>query len=370
MSGIFFDNCSTTPLCEPAKKVILDNLDEFWNPNSMYEPSRKMRVKVEEAREKIAELIDANSADEIIFTSGGSEANSLALNNKDIISSEIEHSSIKSGYCYHVNKNGIVDTSNLTYYYDDVGFAEYDHDFMNLITVQYVNNELGTIQPIKKIAQFAHENHEEFHSDMVQAAPHMRINVQDLDVDMASFSAHKFNGPKGVGFLYVKDGVNIHPIIHGTQENGLRGSTENTLGILATAAALEDTVKNLDAINQKTAFLAAKLKETILNIPGVFNNVYGLKTGLVEGLINIRIDGVNGSDLVAACSEYGIYISTGSACHEGNLMPSNVLKSIGLTDQQALSSVRISIGRYNTEEEVNRFCSLFPQIIKVLREQY
>ena len=136
------------------------------------------------------------------------------------------------------------------------------------------------------------------------------------------------------------------------------------------ASALEDTVKNLDATKQKTAFLAKKLKESILNIPGVFNNVYGAETDLVEGVINVRIDGVNGADLVAACSEHGIYISTGSACHAGDSRPSHVLKAIGLTNEKALSSIRISLGRYNTEEEVNKFCDMFPKIIKLLREQY
>lgn len=365
--SIYLDNAATTPLCEAAKNIILDNLDEFWNINSVYQPARELNLKVEQAREKIAELIGAQSADEIYFTSGGCEANSWVRHNwYDGDTSNIEHSSNKfySATEMHVDSNGIVDTDQI---YKWISKRPCPSD---ILSVMYVNNELGTIQPIKRLSEIAHLCSIPFHTDAVQALPHISINVQELGIDMMSASAHKFNGPKGVGFLYVGNGseIDLDPFIYGgAQERGKRGGTTNAVGILAMAAALEDTVKNMDEINSRIAHLSNKLRDNLLDIKGVGLNVDPTKIPCIDGILNLRIDDVRGSDMVTMADQFGICISAGSACHEGDANPSHVLKAIGLTDEQAFSSIRISIGRYNTEEEIDMVCRLFPKIIERLR---
>lgn len=364
----YLDNAATTPLSEVVKKVILDNLDEFWNVNSVYEPAIQLKVKVEEAREKIAELIGAKSADEIYFTSGASEANSWIMKYNTILSSNIEHHSMWPDYIVCVDNNGILNPEivqcEITNIYDNDWIGDF-----NIVSCCYVNNELGTIQPIKGISKVAHDEHVLFHTDATQALPHIKVDVQDLGVDMLSASAHKFNGPKGVGFLYSKEGVLLYPMIHGgSQEKHLRGGTTNTVGILAMAAALEDTVKHLDEINERVEYLQKKLEGTLLNIPGIHSNITVPDSMRVPGIINLRVDGLKGTDIVAMASQFGVYISSGSACNEGSATPSHVLKAIGLTNEEALSSIRISIGRYNTEEEIDYVCDLFPKIINHLRK--
>ena len=366
---IYLDNAATSPLCEAAKNVILDNLDEFWNVNSVYEPAMKLRIKVEEAREKIAELIGAKSADEIYFTSGASEANSWIMKYDTILSSNIEHHSVWPDYIARVDNNGILNPQAVKREMANV----YDFSWtggVDIMSCCYVNNELGVIEPIKDISNIAHTLHSWSHTDATQALPHIKVDVQDLDVDMLSASAHKFNGPKGVGFLYVRDDARlfIHPMIYGgSQERHMRGGTTNAVGILAMAAALEDTGNHLDEINEKVGYLHNKLEEALLNIPGVHSNVTAPDDMRVRGILNLRIDGLKGADIVAMASQFGIYISSGSACNEGNATPSHVLKAIGLSDEEALSSIRISIGRYNTEEEIDYVCDIFPKIIEQLR---
>lgn len=231
-----------------------------------------------------------------------------------------------------------------------------------------VNNELGVIEPIKELAKIAHDNHMLFHTDAVQAFPHMRINVEELGVDMLSCSAHKFGGVKGCGFLYIKDGINIHPLINGgSQERGIRGGTTNVLGVLSMAAALEDTTIHMDENNAKIARLSNKIKDNLLNVKGVTINGATDKKQHLDSILNFRIDGVHGSDVVAMADEFGIAISAGSACNEGNAVPSHVLKAIGLSDEEALSSIRVSLGRYNTEEEIDYACVILPKVIERLR---
>ena len=207
-----------------------------------------------------------------------------------------------------------------------------------------------------------------FHTDAVQAFPHMKINVEELGVDMLSCSAHKFGGVKGCGFLYIKDGINIHPLINGgSQERGIRGGTTNVLGVLAMAAALEDTTIHMDENNAKIARLSKKIKDNLLNVKGVTINGATDKKQHLDSILNFRIDGVHGSDVVAMADEFGIAISSGSACNEGNAVPSHVLKAIGLSDEESLSSIRVSLGRYNTEEEIDYACVIFPKVIERLR---
>lgn len=368
---IYLDNAATTPLCEAAKKVVLENIDCYYNPSSVYEPARKLRVKVEEAREHIAEMIGARNANEIYFTSSGSEANTWAMksfNDHVIVCSEIEHSSVLNS-TYGVgeircDQYGIIDPEVA-----DICISRQRYHRV-LCSVMMVNNEIGTIQPIRKIAEVVHRHHGIFHSDMVQAAPHMYINVDHLGVDIASFSGHKFGALKGIGFAYIKEGTKVQPLIYGgSQERGLRGSTINALGILSMEAALRDTVDNMLIINEKIARLSDILQENLLNIKGVSLNAL-TPDSLLPGILNFTVEGVNGADIVTMADQYGIMISSGSACHEGNAKPSHVLMAIGLSKEEALSSVRISIGRYNTEQEIKYVCDILSKIIKTLRQQY
>jgi cysteine desulfurase len=362
---VYFDNCATTPLSPAAKQAIIDNLDEFGNPSSAHELGRRARIKIEEARENIAGIINVDPG-EVLFTSGATESNNwvcgLLLNEVNYISN-IEHPSLYNFSAIHkhikVDKDGIVKDSSRRPYSDVNTF---------LTSIMMVNNELGTINPIKELCETVHKNGGKFHCDMTQAIPHMRVDVRDLAIDTASFSAHKFNGPKGVGVLFEKQGYGIDPLIlGGAQEFDKRAGTENVLGIIAMAVALEDTILHMDETNEKIAYLSALLEENILNITGVYDNVLAPKSSRMPGIFNLRIDGCKGSDLVALASEYGICISAGSACHSGNPKPSYVLKAIGLTDGQALSSVRISLGRFNSEQDVKYFCQIFPKIIAQLR---
>lgn len=368
---VYLDSAATMPLCPAARQVILDNLDEYYNVNSSYEPAHKLKVKVEAAREHIAELIGARSSDEIYFTSGGSEANSFVTNVKrtennriitNYLTSEFEHHSILNNPKFSdtkifVDNNGIVNA-------DLVEAMLCDSYAYNLVSVMGVNNELGTIQPIKDISNIVHKYGGVFHSDMVQMIPHVRVNVQDLCVDMISASGHKFGAMKSCGFVYIKNGIEMEPLIYGgSQERGIRGSTTNAIGILSMAAALQDTVENLSETNGRIAYLSAILEERLLNVSGVHNNVLAPKECRIPGVLNLRVDGCRGADIVAMASEYGVCISAGSACSEGTAIPSHVLKALSLSDEEALSSVRISIGRYNTQHDIDYASDILSKII-------
>jgi cysteine desulfurase len=362
---VFLDNCATTPLSPAVKQAIIDNLDEFGNPSSVYTLGKRAKIKIEEAREKIASIINADPG-EVLFTSGATESNNWALSQSWYdyqYISNIEHPSIYNlGATYrhlNVDQDGIVRDSSR---------RPYSNRFDFLTSIMMVNNELGTINPIKELCETVHKNGGKFHCDLTQAIPHMRVDIKNLAVDTASFSAHKFNGPKGVGVLFEKQGYGIDPLIlGGKQEWDKRAGTENVLGIIAMAVALEDTVLHMNETNEKIAYLSTILEENILNITGVHDNVLAPKNSRIPGILNLRIDGCKGSDVVALASEYGICISAGSACHSGDPKPSHVLKAIGLTDEQALSSIRISLGRFNGEQDIKYFCEMFPKIIKLLR---
>jgi cysteine desulfurase len=313
---------------------------------------------IEDARERIAKCINAES-DEIYFTSGGSEANNWVLKNSELISTNFEHHSLHADMTFPVASNGIIDPQMFD---DGINWL---HD---VVSCMYVNNEIGTIQPIKEIAEIAHKNKRWFHTDAVQAVGHIPIDVKDINCDMLSASGHKFGAPKGVGFLYVKkDGPEIEPLIHGgKQEQGLRGGTENVLGIIAMAAALEDSVANMQMRNGVIKLNRNCLLGALLRIDGVHLN--GSLKHRINSNINVCIDGVKGQDVVAMADQFGICISAGSACNEGTATPSHVLKAIGLTDEQALSSIRITVGHENTMEEIDYACEILPKIIKRLRE--
>lgn len=358
---IYLDNSATTPLCDAAKKAIIEHLDCFGNPSSSYELGRQSRLLIEDARERIARCINAEP-EEIYFTSGGSESNTWALNNYTTVASGIEHHSIKPQYtqCITNIKDGIIDPQRLC-------FINHRYPKMfEMVSCMYVNNELGTIQPIKQIAEMTHGKGMLFHTDAVQAVGHIPIDIKGLSVDMLSASGHKFGAPKGVGFLFVKKGVKINKLINGgKQESNLRGGTENILGILSMAAALEDAVEHIKERNNHIKRLRDKLLDQLLKIEG--SHLNGSLDNRVASNINIRFDGVSGSRLVALCDLYGICISAGSACNEGTPEPSHVLKAIGLSYEEALSSIRITIGHQNTEDEIDTAADIIRKLVERIR---
>lgn len=358
---IYLDWSATTPLSDVAKKTILEHLDDFGNPSSSYEFGRKSRVLIEEARECIAKCINANPH-EIYFTSGGSEANTWALSSYTSIASNIEHHSIKANFDnLRVEQVGVMDPDT---------FCFIDHRYpklFELASCMMVNNELGTINPVKEIAAIVHGKGMLFHTDAVQALPHISIDVKDINCDMLSASAHKFSGPKGVGFLYIKEDTKISPLIHGgRQERFARGGTENTLGIISMAAALEDTVEHMEERNAYVKKLRDKMLDQLLKIEGAHLN--GSLENRIVSNINIRFDGVPGARLVTLCDLHDICISSGSACNEGLPTPSHVLKAIGLSDTEALNSVRITIGHQNTVEEIDQAADVITQLVERIRE--
>jgi len=317
---------------------------------------------IEDARKRIAKCINANT-DEIYFTSGGSEANTWVTNNYITMSSSFEHHSVKAHFNNAlINKNGFVDTRFFSYInHPNPGYFE-------LGSCMFVNNELGTIQPIKDIATIMHGKNMLFHTDAVQAVGHIPVDVKDLNCDMLSASAHKFGGPKGVGFLYLKNGTELRPFINGgKQEFSKRGGTENTLGIVSMATALENAVEYMEERDKHIKYLRNKLLDKLLQIPD--SHLNGSLEGRVSSNINMRFDGVSGARLVTLCSLYGVYISSGSACNEGISKPSHVLKAIGLSDEEALNSVRITIGYTNTEEEIDEAAKVIAQLVERIREE-
>ena len=356
---IYLDWASTTQICDAAKKAIIEHLDDFGNPSSSHELGRQARVLIEDARERIAKCINAEP-DEIYFTSGGSEANTWALNQFGTIATELEHHSINAARYMPVSSDGFAEVeayNRMVYWIGDA------------VSCMYVNNELGTIQPIKEIAEISHDKKKWFHTDAVQAVGHIPIDVKDINCDMLSASGHKFGSPKGSGFLYIKkDGPELDSLIYGgKQEQGLRGGTENVLGIVSMATALEDAVWHMEERNDYIKNLRDRLLDKLLQIPGSYLN--GPLENRVHGNINIRFSGVSGARLVTLCSLYGIYISSGSACNEGVSTPSHVLKAIGLSDMEALSSIRITIGYTNTEEEIDKAANIITHLVERIRKE-
>ena len=362
---IFLDNASTTPICDAARNSIIEHLDDFGNPSSNHELGRKARLLIEDARERIARCINAEP-NEIYFTSGGSEANTWALHQKDVLASNIEHHSIVPDAIVRVNSDGFIEPNILDRTLEN--YSEMVWDLFDIaVSCMYVNNEIGTIQPIKEIADVVHNHKAMLHIDAVQAVGHIPVDVKALNCDTLSASGHKFYAPKGVGFLYVKSGTSIDKFIKGgAQENNMRGGTENVLGIISMAAALENAIEHMKERNVHVKYLRDKMLYKLLQIPN--SHVNGSLDDRIVSNINIRFDGVSGARLVSLCSLYDICISSGSACNEGTPTPSHVLKAIGLSDEEALSSMRITIGHQNTEEEIDYAADIITKLVERIRE--
>ncbi len=374
---VYLDNNATTPLHPEVKKTLQQTLDAYGNPSSMHELGRETKALVVEARETIANFLNA-SPDEIIFTSCGTEADNMVLNTikhqtlagKSILTTVIEHPAILE-MAKHLQAQG---TKVELIKVDKYGKVDLEH-FKNLlnkdvgiISVIMVNNEIGTIQDIKALTKLAHEHGALMHTDAVQAIGKFSIDVKELDVDYLSLSGHKIYAPKGIGALYVKAKTPLVPLMYGGhQEQGRRPGTENILGILALGKAINMRAQEMDAEHERLAELKSMLKQGITdNIPDVSFN--GHPTDTVPNTLNVSFAGAEGESILLYLDFDGIAISTGSACASGSLDPSHVLMALGLPIEYAHGSVRISMGRETTKQDIEYVLYILPGVIKKIRD--
>lgn len=371
---IYADNAATTKLDIEAFEAMKPwLLDEYGNASGAYSFSRKPKKALQEARETIAQCINA-MPEEIYFTSGGTESDNWAIKGialssktpKTILTSAIEHHAILHsckaiahlGYPIKYMQplqNGVIAPSIL---------EENIMSNMGLVSVMLVNNELGTIQPIEDLAAIAHNHDILFHTDAVQAVGHIEIDVKRLGVDLLSASAHKFNGPKGIGFLYVRKGTKLLPYLDGgAQESGMRAGTENVANIVGMAVALRNNVVNVRA-NQK---YVKNLEQQFFQIL-TENNINYIRNGgeeTIPGLISLSFDGKSGETILHRMDLMGINISTGSACNSHSIQISHVLRAIHLSESLAKGTIRISLGKDNTEEDVKVIVSALEKILSM-----
>ena len=360
---IYLDHAATTAAYPEVVSEMTPYLDrQYFNPSGSYREGRLLHKKLDKIREKLAAVIHA-SPEEIIFTSGGTEADNWVLLNaartssckgRHIITSSIEHHAIlhtcgfleKQGFevtYLPVTRNGIIDC-------DMINDAIRPDTI--LISIMYANNEIGTLQPVHKIGQIAQKNSIPFHTDAVQAYGHLPIQVDDDSIDFLSVSAHKFGGPKGVGFLYANKELTLTPLLYGgAQEAGRRAGTENVAGIIGMG-----TASDISTAHQKEhTLLQQTLRDHLMNrilseIP--MTRLNGSRQERLPGNINVSFAGIDSATLIAMLEAKDIYVSGGSACSSSDPSPSHVLKAIGLSDEMALSAVRITIGHENTPEEI------------------
>ena len=381
--GIYLDNASTTRISDEVYLEMEPYLKMFYgNASSHHSYGEVTRKAIDNAREVIAETLNCKPQ-EIYFTSGGSESNTWAIRGlanpyrrrpMHIISDNQEHHSILNALSTRWSHN------------DDIVFSlveadvdgKVDVDMLTdmfqintrLCSIQTVNNETGIVQPIAKIAYKCKDEGCIFHTDAVQSFGYMRIDVDTLAIDMLSASAHKIHGPKGVGFLYISDSIKnqMIPLINGgQQERGLRGSTENVAGIVGLKRATEIAYQNIIENNVYLEHLAKELVNMLSHLPGVHTNVH---LGLTDYRhISIRLDNVRAEEMLSLLDSVDICVSSGSACSSDSNKPSHVLKAIGLTDEQANSTIRVSINETNTLDELKEFVNYLKTFLEVLRER-
>ena len=377
---IYTDNAATTSVGKAALDAMLPVLTEdYGNPSSLHLLGQKAATLLEDARKKVAACIGA-LPNEIYFTSGGSEADNWAITNaarlgaekgkKHIISTAFEHHAVlhtlkrleREGFevtLLDVHSDGIVRVDELE--------AAIRPDTC-LVTIMYANNEIGTIQPIAEIGKVCKAHGVSFHTDAVQAAGHLPIDVKKEDIDMLSMSGHKFHGPKGIGVLYCRNGVRLMNFIEGgAQERNRRGGTENLPAICGMAAALEDACAHMDEHTAKVTAMRDRLIDGILaEVPHVRLN--GDRTKRLPGNVNVCFEGIEGESLLLRLDLAGICASSGSACTSGSLDPSHVLLAIGLPKEIAHGSLRLTLDYLNTEEEVDYILQKLPGIVSTLRD--
>jgi cysteine desulfurase len=381
---VYFDNNATTPLHPEVKKELIEAMGMFGNPSSMHAWGREARANVEDARSRVAGFIGAHD-DEIVFVGSGSEANNTVLSlfvcasnqcipgtrmRSSIITTKIEHPCVlETSECLahrgarvkylNVDRYGKVDLDQLAGMLgDDVG----------LVSVMMANNEIGTLQDIETISKMVHECGALMHTDAVQAVGKIPVDVAMLGVDFLTLSAHKIYGPKGVGTLYVKKGIPYCPFIRGGhQERGRRAGTENTLGILGLGKAVEMRQLEMESEEKRLAAMKAVLKKGIEErIDDIYFN--GHPTDSLSGTLNVSFPGAEGEAILLYLDLEGIAVSTGSACASGSLDPSHVLLATGVDAERAHGSIRISLGRESTMQEVEYMLDILPKTIKRIRD--
>jgi cysteine desulfurase len=379
MRRVYFDHSATTRvLPEVLDAMTPFFLDKFGNSSSIHSYGREAKAALEDARKHVADLLNADPA-EIILTSGGTESDNLAIKGLamykgkmkgHIITTQVEHHAILEP-CEFLKRFGFEVTYVPVSSEGLVDPADIERAIRNdtvLISVMMANNEIGTIQPIREIGGIAQSKSIPFHTDAVQAIGKLPIDVKADKIDLLSLSAHKFHGPKGVGVLYVKKGTKIEPIIQGGgQERGLRSSTVNVAGAVGLGKAAEMAKRDLEPTAENMKRLRDKMLKTIPEqIPRSYVN--GHRTKRLVNNANFRFDFIEGEGLILQLDFKGIAASTGSACSTGSLEPSHVLLALGLTHQQAHGSLRITLGRENTEEEVDYLLEVLPGVVSKLRE--
>ena len=386
---VYADNAATTPLSEIAFNAMKPWLTEHYgNPSSLYRMGREAKEAINEARRVVAKCLNVAmpvnerndyAPGEILFTGGGSQADNLAIRGfmhgpsskgrKHIITSKIEHHAVlytcealeKEGYrvtYLNVDKEGRVDLEQLK--------NELSEDTA-LVSIMAANNEIGTIQPLKQISELAHSVGAKFHTDAVQAVGHMHIDVQEMGIDMLSLAGHKFRGPRGTGVLYVKNGIQLEPLVYGGgQERGLVSGTENTAGFIGLAAAMQDACEHLDEKMGYVKKLTDKLVKGIMeNIP--YSHYTGDPVNRLPGTASFVFEAIEGEGLILRLDNAGVCGSTGSACSTGSLDPSHVLMAIGLPHEIAHGSLRLTLGEQNTEEDVDYVIETVTDVVKTLR---
>lgn len=375
---VYADNAATTQMSENVLKAMMPLLtDIYGNPSSLHSIGQVAKEYLENARETVADCIGADPK-EIYFTSGGSEADNQAIRSaayigarkgkKHIISSKFEHHAVlhtldalkKEGFTVtllDVYSNGVVKP-------EDVENAITDETC--LVTIMTANNEIGTIQPIAEIGKICKEKGVLFHTDAVQAVGHIPVNVKDMNVDMLSVSAHKFHGPKGVGFLYARKGILLTNIIYGgAQERSKRAGTENMASIVGMATAIKEATEHLEENAAKVTAMRNRLIDGLKGIER--SRINGDLEHHLPGTLNMCFEGIEGESLLLLLDAKGICASSGSACTSGSLDPSHVLLSIGVPVEIAHGSLRLSISEYNTMEQMDHIVESVPGVVDYLR---
>jgi len=378
MKKIYLDYAATTPVDPRVLETMKPYfLSKFGNASSLHKFGQEAKRALEDSREKIADLINAEPS-EIIFTSGGTESDNLAIEEvvypnrekgKHVITSKIEHPAIlktcefieSDGFdvtYLNVDKTGLIDLKNL---------KKNITDKTTLVTIMTASNEIGTIEPIREIGEICRERDIVFHTDAVQAFGKIPIDVKKMNIDLLTGSSHKIYGPKGVGFLYVRNGIDITPLIHGGgQEFGKRSGTENIAGIVGFAAAAEIAKKEMKKESARQIKLRDYLTKNILKIEKAHLNGHPIKR--LPNNTNFWFDFIEGESLITHLDFYGIAASTGSACSSKSLEPSHVLLAIGLKHEQAHGSLRLTLGKYTSKSDIDYLLSVLPKTVKKLRE--
>ncbi len=375
---VYADNAATTSVSKTALEAMMPYLTEFYgNPSSLYAFGQKAAEALAASRETIAACLNADPK-EITFTSGGSEADNQAIvsaarlgarkGKKHLISTQFEHHAVlhtlakleKEGYevtLLNPHEDGVIRVEDV---------AEAIREDTCLVTIMFANNEIGTVQPITEIGALCREKKVLFHTDAVQAAGHTPIDVKAMNIDMLSISGHKFHAPKGVGVLYARRGIALTNIIEGgAQERGKRAGTENVAGIVAMAAALKESCDHIEENAAKIIPMRDKLFAELGKIP--HSKINGSLEHHVPGTVNMCFEGIEGESLLLMLDDQGICASSGSACTSGSLDPSHVLLSIGLPHEVAHGSLRLSIGEYNSMEEIDHIIKVVPEVVAYLR---